>query len=303
MSARASAGLCAIFVLVHGLCGCEARLTLGQGCVRASECAEPLACLVGRCRNECEDDRDCAAGLRCVRDRDGFGACTLPDEEACASASCAPPLRCVDGECRNDCDTDADCTTSGWCAAGSCATRLAEITRCDDSSDCPTGWRCHGTDVRVCAEVCAAHEVCEPGIGCQDLLDAVSGEPFYGCGVACRPGTSEGCPAGSTCSMVAYTSSLPGGPAARTVCRSIGTSVEGCFCSDGGFGIECAAAMSCDRTAAPGYACARICTLGSDCAPGVPCGAFEVPLTRDGVSYGVCPVAATRPTTGCSLPP
>ena len=37
-----------------------------QRCSGDDDCREPLVCHYGRCRSECEFDRDCGEGLACV---------------------------------------------------------------------------------------------------------------------------------------------------------------------------------------------------------------------------------------------
>lgn len=98
--------------------GCQSPLAQGEPCVRSSDCTAPLACAYGRCRVECDEPRDCAAGLRCI-DGGGGGVCTFESEEHCTATICGAPLVCVEDRCRTECTTDDDCH-GGACRAGSC---------------------------------------------------------------------------------------------------------------------------------------------------------------------------------------
>lgn len=63
-----------------GTCADEADLTddtlervleaeEGQPCLYNTDCPEPLACVLGSCRIECLEDRDCTTGLICLDER------------------------------------------------------------------------------------------------------------------------------------------------------------------------------------------------------------------------------------------
>lgn len=89
--------------------GCEARLSLGGACVYDSECAAPLSCRLGRCREECLSGRDCPLGSRCLREpTSGLGACRLPDEATCA-VTCPDGTDCLGGTCAARCTSDEAC--------------------------------------------------------------------------------------------------------------------------------------------------------------------------------------------------
>jgi hypothetical protein len=97
-------------------------LALGEECELNSDCDAPLVCRIGYCRVECSTSRDCAAGLDCVQDNAGLGACQLPAETMCTNDSnCPAGLVCTMGECSNPCGS---CTVPGPCR------------------DCPPGAEC-----------------------------------------------------------------------------------------------------------------------------------------------------------------
>ncbi len=87
---------------------CQAVGERGASCERASECAQPLVCALGRCRAQCSESRDCPAGARCLAASRGAGVCSLEVESRCTDF-CSPPLRCEADQCRTECTTDADC--------------------------------------------------------------------------------------------------------------------------------------------------------------------------------------------------
>jgi hypothetical protein len=88
-------------------------LALGEECELNSDCDAPLVCRIGYCRVECSTSRDCAAGLDCLQDNDGLGACQLPAETTCTNDSdCPATLVCTMGECANGCGA---CTAPGPC--------------------------------------------------------------------------------------------------------------------------------------------------------------------------------------------
>jgi len=115
LRALAPASLLVLIGLAAG-CGEERPRVTGQGCDLTSECEDPLVCRLGRCRKECASRRDCAAGLRCVLDTEGLGACLFPDELDCAlNSDCIQPLVCRTGMCTNACESDRDCPGEATC--------------------------------------------------------------------------------------------------------------------------------------------------------------------------------------------
>jgi hypothetical protein len=86
-------------------------------CVINSDCANPLACVFGRCHIACAASRDCPFGSRCVKGPFGQ-VCLLPSEDSCETAtSCPAPLVCAaDHRCRNECRADVDCPIAQLCA-------------------------------------------------------------------------------------------------------------------------------------------------------------------------------------------
>lgn len=97
-------------------------------CMLNSDCTAPLVCRMGRCVNECADDRDCAPGQLCCPGTDercaaipaDANACFEPDRETCAyNTDCADGRVCTaDGRCRLQCrelGTSRDCRAGEVC--------------------------------------------------------------------------------------------------------------------------------------------------------------------------------------------
>ncbi|UJR84787.1 hypothetical protein [Sandaracinus amylolyticus] len=103
--------LCALFVT---LVGCPGEVEFGERCERTSQCPEPYACVLGRCRSECVEQRDCPLEADCVL-VDGAGVCTLPQDACEFDAQCAQPLVCGDGRCRAGCVEGDDCVRGASC--------------------------------------------------------------------------------------------------------------------------------------------------------------------------------------------
>lgn len=141
------------------LLGCERPgLNSGAACNLNSDCAEPLACRLERCRRQCIDSRDCGAGLLCLQLSDELGgACQLPDESRCALPSdCPDQLVCRFGTCTTECAEDRDCPPGASCeldeenGASACVEPIAEL--CVYDSDCPERHVC--TDDQRCEIEC-----------------------------------------------------------------------------------------------------------------------------------------------------
>lgn len=154
-------------------------LSLGSECELNSECDAPLVCRIGYCRNECSTSRDCGAGLDCLQDNMGLGACQLPIETMCTNDSnCPEPLVCTMGECTNACGS---CTAPGPCrdcpAGADCALDTDGELGCFDpstrtciySSECGTsgGEFVCATDGR-CRLECVSDCDCRNGEACRE---------------------------------------------------------------------------------------------------------------------------------------
>ena len=304
------------------IAGCAPRIDVGASCERPSDCPAPLSCLLGRCRNACETDRDCPASGSCVPAGSGLGACTYDVENTCTAAVCEAPLSCIEGRCRASCVSDVDCLASQRCDGAVCRSADALDGGAPDSgadvghdaaadagpSDAPPSsvvparlcpGSCELDEIcaadyppTVCHTPCSAHADCEAPSACDHYADgSADGGRVLGCSLVCRPGTSEGCPPGTSCRMgfLVPLPELPGGPDAITFCsasRSMGA--EGCACADTDSSMECAHGLSCEMPAA-GRMCLRICAVGSECGGGVFCEATPRSVVIDGVQYGVCP--------------
>ncbi len=155
-------------------------LSQGEECELNSECDAPLVCRIGYCRRECSTSRDCAAGIDCVEDNSGYGACQLPRETSCVlDSDCPQSLVCTMGECTNECacpdgEPCADCPPGATCVGRSDGSRA-----CLDPSTRSCVWNsdCAATDNEfVCAfdqrcriECRAGEEDCRFGDVCVSL--------------------------------------------------------------------------------------------------------------------------------------
>ena len=164
---------CLVMALALGACTTE-PLSLGQGCDLTSDCDAPLVCRIGKCRIECINARDCAAGLNCIYDDQKLGSCQLPDEARCAlNSDCTSPLVCAMGTCTNACATDEDCAPGATCdsvdGVPSCVDHGGKP--CIYSSDCPMGNVC-AVDQR-CRQECTTDYDCRFGTSCveRDFVD------------------------------------------------------------------------------------------------------------------------------------
>jgi len=146
---------------------CEARVSLGGRCVVEADCAGVLACVGGRCREECTTPADCPVGLRCVAGASGLRACSLPPEEVCS-------------------DTDpCDEALFAECRAGRC------VTGCTDPGDCVAG-SCDMTgSTGVCIEPISVGDA-DAGLADADLVDAgVIDADLTDSGLGCLPETED----------------------------------------------------------------------------------------------------------------
>lgn len=151
-----------------GACAARPSLSLGTDCELATECAVPLVCRLGRCREECRSDRDCRVGLVCLRD-DGLGACELEGESCVLTSDCRAPLVCLMGRCTNACEEDVDCPPGAACELGpdgSRGCRDSAMTRCEHNTDCPSPEICAPDG--VCREQCRADRDCRDGTVCDE---------------------------------------------------------------------------------------------------------------------------------------
>ncbi len=91
-------------------------------CSLNSDCAAPLICAIGVCRQQCAQDSDCpGSGETCVfgvdkNNNKGFycQAAAVANAACSTPKDCTAPMACAsDYRCRNLCMTDADCNVLG----------------------------------------------------------------------------------------------------------------------------------------------------------------------------------------------
>jgi alpha-tubulin suppressor-like RCC1 family protein len=132
-------------LLALALGSCAPALSVGAPCALSSECPDPLVCLLGRCRSECANNRDCDGdGDLCLLDAaTGARACRTPAELTCAAggSECGSGLVCLAGRCAAPCEDTSDCIGT-VCATlpmvgGVCVEPTGEA--CADGSECAFG--------------------------------------------------------------------------------------------------------------------------------------------------------------------
>ena len=149
-----------LFSLASGCAPSPYGLSQGEQCELNSDCDAPLVCRIGYCRRECSTSRDCAAGLDCVEDNSGLGACQLPRETSCVRDSdCPESLVCTMGECTNECACPPDEPCPDCPPGAACITRTDGSQACLDPSTRSCVWN-SDCDVSTNEFVCAFDQRC-----------------------------------------------------------------------------------------------------------------------------------------------
>jgi hypothetical protein len=154
------------------LTGCERpSVNVGSACSLNTECDAPLVCELGRCRRQCVDSRDCAAGLLCLSVGEMGGACQIDDEADCAlSSDCGEHLACRFETCTTECADDRDCPPGASCKMDTEAMSLACVEAvpelCIYNSDCPEGLVCN--EDQQCVRECLSDRDCEDDRQCDE---------------------------------------------------------------------------------------------------------------------------------------
>ena len=187
---------CILATLLLATCaavGCSRpKLVLGDPCSLNSDCDEEFyVCRYDRCRQECFEDRDCAAGLDCYFgpergvDSDpppdggtrGPGVCQLPEEKFCEDDDDCGVLACVkmadeeSGNCEPLCTTDLDCGPRRICdvVEGRRACVGPGQEPCIYNSDCPDPTHvCHPD--QTCGPECREDRDCPHPRVCRDAF-------------------------------------------------------------------------------------------------------------------------------------
>ena len=138
----------------------------GEACTLSSECDSPLVCRLGRCRLECREARDCAAGQICLVDGDGVGSCRVPEDTCALDGDCPEPLVCGGGACVNGCAEDRDCPPDSTCqdVGDGLACQPEGGDRCTYDSDCPAPLVCNAR--QQCVAECREDRDCRTGEQC-----------------------------------------------------------------------------------------------------------------------------------------
>jgi alpha-tubulin suppressor-like RCC1 family protein len=154
-------------LLLAGSCsGVEPRGGIGHQCALNSECAAPLICRLGYCRNECVASEDCLAPAQCLHDDQGRGVCQTPAEKSCAlQTDCTSPLVCRFRQCVNECTTERDCPAGQRCREGGAC--IDDVRgRCEVDRDCPGDLVCRRDG--YCRQACFEDRDCRDNDACLD---------------------------------------------------------------------------------------------------------------------------------------
>ena len=105
----------------------------GPACKTDKECKSPLVCAENKCV-ECNEDSQCAKGMRC-----SAHAC-LAKAECTKDDQCKAGEVCQAGACK-PCAADGECGPGGTCSAGACQRpkKCEKDADCADDEDCKDG--------------------------------------------------------------------------------------------------------------------------------------------------------------------
>ncbi|MBK7396739.1 MAG: putative metal-binding motif-containing protein [Myxococcales bacterium] len=150
---------------------------IGEGCLVATDCTDPLACVFRKCHQQCLADRDCPVGQLCTGAlAPKKGVCLLADEIACTrNSDCEYPLVCGRKfQCQQQCVAHTDCLASQYCVSGTCADKETapdggvagkEGEVCALASDCNAGLVCIAGK---CTVECREDRDCRTDETCRD---------------------------------------------------------------------------------------------------------------------------------------
>lgn len=154
-----------VLAMAMGLACSRPTVTLGEACQINSDCADPLVCVIGVCRRQCVDSRDCGAGLRCIGSATATlgGGCQLAQEATCTLTSeCGnASLVCQNGTCTTPCREDRDCVSGAHCTtdtSGTLGCYDTAVEPCIYNSDCPAPMICDRD--QTCRLECIADRDC-----------------------------------------------------------------------------------------------------------------------------------------------
>ncbi len=285
-------------LLSLALASCAPRISTGEPCVLNSDCAEPLACVEGRCGSECVVHGDCILGARCVVLAAGVGRCFVDAAPQCdADDPCEfAELTCLNRRCYADC---ANCPSDGVCVEGLCYRRpdadagasdaggLATRTACEPlTPESCGGGTCESAyfAAAVCRAACTTHAECGGASLCVRTNEGSSQH----CTIACDPLTSAGCLGSDTCDHLYFQVAETYVPTWE--CRRAGTLGEGEACrTDQPMG--CARGLTCTSESA-GEFCRPLCDTDAidACGAGFRCRALDGSTPIGGRLYGACTV-------------
>jgi hypothetical protein len=266
--------------------------------VRNSECAEPLACVDGRCGSECTLHRDCIGGARCVAVAQDVGRCFVDAAPQCDDdVPCDfTGLTCLDRRCYADC---ANCPSDGECIEGLCYRRDADAgmrdagadggtpirQACDplDTTTCADGSTCEAAyfAAAACRTACTSHTECGAPNRC---VRTTEGSTEH-CTIACDPLTSAGCLGTDSCDHLYF--QVEEAYLEAWECRRSGSAGSGEPCT-GDQPMGCARGLTCTSDS-EGQFCRPLCDTDADtCGVGFICRAVNDGLRIGDRVYGAC---------------
>lgn len=228
--------------------GCQAGASLGTTCTTSSACASPLVCRLGRCRNECTENRDCPLGAQCFLDGDGLGACQLDVDRSCGAESCGTGLTCLGSECVRACSGPSECPVDGTCAVASGASVGVCVDPRTEGDAGPAGDDGGAVDGGVDA---ASDAGTDAGTGC-GVLDGTAVCTGVGFSCAIRTDTSVVCWGVGDADQLGVappTTICPDGPGGPVPCamRPITVPLEGGGDFTGAVELGCGEDFACAR--------------------------------------------------------
>lgn len=213
---------------------------VGEGCLVATDCTDPLACVFRKCHQQCLLDRDCPSGQLCTGAlAPKKGICLLPDEVGCArNSDCEFPLVCGrKSQCQQACAANVDCLASQYCVSGTCF----------DKETAPDG----GFDGGKVGETCSLASDCSAGLVC------IGGK----CTVECRE--DRDCRTDETCRDSRCYKAVADGGVDAPIDTSVDSTVEDATPADAppGYGkgclypSDCAFPLVCRASGVCGWEC------------------------------------------------
>ena len=241
-------------------CGLDGTCDGNGGC-RKFEKETP--CKAGTC------DGDGVTGILTC---DGNGNCSDPISKICEPWTCDPTT----SDCTHDCATDAQCSPGHQCVSGRCG-KSPNGAFCDTADQCDSGFCADGVCCSLaCSSSCMS---CNQtgSVGHCAPIPAGQHDPACGGGDPTTCGNTGVCDGFGSCTL--YPKDTVCGPSS---CSGLSENTPRTCDGQGTCGDS--HPLDCSPFLCTNTACATVCKLDSDCAPGNQC----VLKTVNGVTTGSC---------------